>query len=538
MRGTTAGSEPMSEAGEARVEAPALAASREIELKLRLAPGQADRLLQHRLVKAVNGARPPLKRLVSTYFDTSDGGLLKQRVVLRVRRDGRRRIQAVKSELGLDESILARREVEAVVKGDQPVLALITDPALKPLFDDRRVKGCLKPLFVTDIRRRLLPLKLRGTTVELALDVGRIRSGRGEEAVCEAEIELKSGSIDGLYRLARELHKTIPFTIETRTKAERGYQLALDTPPRATRATSLKLPLRATVGEALVQIGRNCLRQIRANQTVLVVSGRSQPGGVHQLRVAIRRIRSALAAFKAVIPELEWRRLAHEFRWIAQQCGPAREWDVFAADILKPLQAQLGDEPALAELARLAAAAREAAYDRVEAMLADPRFTDYLLEIEAWWESDGTARPAMGRRLDPVRDFAKDALRHLHRRLIKQGRQIDALSLPELHELRIRAKKLRYNAEFFRSLFPAEAVQDYLSALERIQDRLGSLNDAAVARNLLGGLHAEAGTAEERAAIDRANAMVAGWNAARIESDRARLPEAWERFSRVKPFWR
>lgn len=538
MRGMTAGSEPMSEAGDTRMRAELVPSSREIELKLRLAPGQVDRLLQHRLVKADNGARPLLKHLVSTYFDTSDGRLMKHRVVLRVRRDGRRRIQAVKSELGLDESLLARAEHEAVVKTDEPDLALITDPKLKPLFDDRRVKDGLKPLFVTDIRRRLFPLKLRGTTIELALDVGRIKSGRGDEAVCEAELELKSGSVHGLYRVARELHKTIPFTIETRTKAERGYQLALDAQPQPTRATPLKLSPEATVGEALVQIGRNCLRQIRANQTVLVVSGRAQPAGVHQLRVAIRRIRSALAAFKAVIPEPDSLRLTEEFRWIAQQCGPAREWDVFAAEMLKPLQAGLPDEPALADLARLSAVAREAAYDRVAEMLSSPRFTDHLLEIEAWWEGDSATRPAMGRLLDPARDFAKAVLRHLHRRLTKQGQRIETLALPELHELRIRAKKLRYNAEFFRSLFPAEAVQDYLSALERIQDRLGSLNDAAVARHLLRELGLHAGSAQERASVERASAVVAGWNAARIEADRARLPEAWERFSRAKPFWR
>ena len=88
-----------------------------------------------------------------------------------------------------------------------------------------------------------------------------------------------------------------------------------------------------------MRVGRNCLLQLRANEASLRAV--ASPEAVHQFRVAVRRMRSALSAFRRVLDPQSRHRIAKDLRWIAKQCGPAREWDVFRSNFLKPLRAQL-----------------------------------------------------------------------------------------------------------------------------------------------------------------------------------------------------
>jgi triphosphatase len=176
----------------------------EIELTLRLAPDAVPRLLRSALVKEFRRGRASKQRLVSTYFDTADFRLLKHRVALRVRKVGQKRIQTIKMAPSADTGVLARREWERELFADHPDLSNVDDRELRKLMAGDRFERELKALFVTDIERSTLPLAINGSTIELALDVGAIKSDRGTVPVCEAELELKSGDIDGVYTLARE----------------------------------------------------------------------------------------------------------------------------------------------------------------------------------------------------------------------------------------------------------------------------------------------------------------------------------------------
>ena len=137
----------------------------------------------------------------------------------------------------------------------------------------------------------------------------------------------------------------------------------------------------------------------------------------------------------------------------------------------------------------------------------------------------------------PVLPFARDALRALARRLHAEAEGMAERGAEELHDVRIRAKKLRYTAEFLRSLFRRKAAKAYLGALAELQDRLGSINDAITARALLDDLERvrPAADAEDRA---RARALIAGWASARIAEDLRAVPGLWEGFAALKPFWR
>ncbi|MBI3708658.1 MAG: CHAD domain-containing protein [Proteobacteria bacterium] len=507
----------------------------EIELKLRIPPDAVERLKRLRLLKRLGAGKPQRVRLVSTYFDTPDFRLMRNQVALRVRKIGEERVQTVKCAAEAKTGLLARREWEKPVVDDRPQLDDVGDRKVRKLLARDKVRRYLMPLFTTDFERSTFPLRLRDSAIELAVDVGEIKTDTRRMAVCEAELELKSGSVGDVYALARELHQSIGLTIEPATKAERGYALLADVPSPPQKAALLKLPRSVTLGEAFARIGRTCLMHWRANEAVVRAGGPEE--AVHQMRVAIRRLRSALTAFRAMLADEERRRIAAELRWIARQCGEAREWDVFESEFLAPLRERLADDPALARFAEAVATARRAAHDRIAKTLTDPAYTDRLLRLEVWWEGGGWTNAAGIQRDEPASDFARRALQRLHRRLRRLGDRLDALTEADLHELRLRAKKLRYAAEFFASLYPAKAARSYIAALAQIQDRLGSLNDGVMVPRRLAAIE-RGRPAIDREVLARASGIITGWTSAQIKADLEKLPEAWTAFADVRPFWK
>ncbi len=508
---------------------------REIELKLRIPPEALPRLMNHRLLRRVAKGGPVQKRMVSTYFDTPDFRLMREQVALRVRKVGQRHIQTVKCAPTVENGVNSRSEWEREVAADKPALKGVGNKRLRKLLAGGKVRRRLAPQFVTDVKRATWPVKLNGSHVELAVDVGEIKSAKGRLPVCEAEFELKSGPIHGVYALAQELHKSVPFTIEPLSKAERGFALVAQSPPRAQRAQALKLDKGCTIADAFQRIGRACLLHLRANEAAVRTSQSAE--GVHQFRVAIRRLRSALNAFRDLLPRGQRRRINAQVRWIAHRFGYARDWDVFNSALLRELREHMTGDRSLSAFAAAAKAARARAYAQIAETIVSPRYTESLLTLEGWWESGSWIDSLGETRDEPAADYARRSLKKLHRRVCKLGEQIETLSEPDLHELRKRAKKLRYAAEFFRSLFPAKAAKAYIEALEEMQDRLGSLNDGVTAKQLLGDLE-KRNKDMDPAVLARASGAIAGWCAARVTEDLRQLPAAWAGFAEVKPFWK
>jgi triphosphatase len=509
--------------------------SSDIELKLRIPPGELQRLLRHRALASLRTGKPTTKHLVSTYFDTPDFRLMRSRLALRVRQDGVRHIQTVKTSATSDGGPIARDGWETEISGDQPELDRLDDHKLRKLLRPKKIGGQLSAIFVTDIKRKSWPLKLDGSELKLDVDVGEITSEQGKVPICEAELGLVSGSVEGIYALARELRKDVQLVVEPLSKADRGYALVADRHPEPQRSKALELDHTATLGEAFLKIGRNGLHQLRANEGSMRAS--HDPEAVHQYRVALRRLRSAFTTFRRAIAEADRRRIGDDLRWLGRQFGRARELDVFIADLLSAVRENMPHDPALDAIGALAETARVDAYRRANAVLDSARYADLLLGLESWWEGGPWAAAAMPPWDSPALPFARNALRRLHRKLVKVGDRVGELSEHELHDLRLKAKKLRYAAEFFRGLFRDKAVSTYIGALGDIQDHLGTLNDSAVARHLLGELE------QRKRGIDpellaRAAGVITGWISARVKADVEQLPEAWKQFSAVTPFWK
>jgi CHAD domain-containing protein len=286
-----------------------------------------------------------------------------------------------------------------------------------------------------------------------------------------------------------------------------------------------------TVREGLAAMIENCLRLYHRNS--LVLRHGDDPEGIHQMRVALRRLRALVGACREILlPEL-FDHLTPELRWLQQQLGPARDWDVFIAETLEPMLRRFPGDGDLPALRSVAMTRRDAAYRHALETVDGKRHCEIMLRIGAMLASEDWL-VANGDSL--LGDFARDRLHSRYRRLRRFGKAND-LALTELHELRIAAKKMRYVAEFLRSMFPRKASKTFLSALADLQDDLGSINDAVVTEHLLDDaeplLARDLG--EVRAA--RARSLIAGWQAQRVEHDLIRFRKVWNRFRKCPIFW-
>ena len=507
---------------------------KEIELTLRLEPGSIPRLLRAASLKPMLAGRKRTQRLQSTYYDTPDLRLHRHRMALRVRRVGDSFMQTLKTARGRNGSSITRGEWEKPVAGARPELSGSTDKHVRRVFDERVLER-LEPVFETDIQRSVIPLAFGGAEIELSLDVGEIRTPKGNVAVCEAEIELKAGGVASVYEVADAVRRAVPAAIEPLSKSERAFALMAPGGPQARGAEPIELPAEVDVADAFLAIARGCLVQLRANAAA-VLAGDS-PEAMHQLRVALRRLRSAFAAFGAMLPARDRRRFARELKTLADSCGRAREIDVFLDEILAAARRRLRREPALVAVRAAAGSARAAAWARARRVIASPRFTDTVLALEAWLET-GAWRIAAGEAAqEPALAYARRTLRRLHRKLTRHGGEIAGLDEPALHEIRLQAKKLRYGAEFFGSLFAAKAARRYVAALAAVQEHLGILNDGATVRHVLEAV-APRRRAASRDEFDHGAALVLGWSAARVAAEIERLPKTWSRFLDTRPFWK
>ncbi|MFV3131839.1 CHAD domain-containing protein [Niveispirillum sp. KHB5.9] len=513
--------------------------SLEIELKLAVAPSDMDRL---RGLSCLSDtiAKPKVKSLDSIYFDTEDRRLVAAGLSLRVRRVGRKLIQTLKSAPKPGAGALVRGEWEVEVAHPRPDLSLLPDPTVIEGLGEI-ANDDLVPVFETRIRRQIRHLSPRaGLVVEVALDQGEIVAPGGLSLpVHEAELELTEGTdTAALYDLARAIHAEVPVRLEMETKSARGYALSSGATPVSAKATKLVLAPDATVEDALSAIVRHCLGHMMANEPVTRL-GRD-PEGVHQMRVALRRLRSALQIFKPFIPADQMDSLGPRVKDLASALGPAREWDVFLGELLPPVSVALQGHDGLASLEMAARAARDRGYAQVRATLADPAHTALLLDLAAWVDGRGWRNQPVSEQstllLSPVIDMAGALLDKRHRQARKRGRGFARLAPAPRHELRISLKKLRYAADFFRSLYEGKALRRFLEDMSAFQDRLGHLQDVATVDKLVAELEGTAGAALP--ADWRLGAgLVAGWHARGLHDLEEDTVADWHRFADAKPFW-
>jgi CHAD domain-containing protein len=303
--------------------------------------------------------------------------------------------------------------------------------------------------------------------------------------------------------------------------------------PEPVRAPRIELPPGATVDAFLAAVTDACLQHLVANEPAAVHG--SDPEGVHQMRVAARRMRAALGLFAGVVPERQRGALREELRWLAGELGPARDLDVLGTELLAPIVAARPGDAGLARLRGAADSLRAEAQARALAALQDPRHRSLVRELGAWIASRGWREQSSVDLLAPARPWAAALLERRQRGARALGRRLAACSPEERHRLRIRLKKLRYVAEYAGALHAGRRTERYVRRLARLQDALGHLNDVALAEQRLVELAERLGPNDTEAR--RAAGFAAGWLAHSAQRELERLPRRWRRFEEAGRFW-
>jgi len=498
---------------------------REQELKLAVPEGATGVVLAHPVL-GLSGPEARRKHQVSTYYDTADHALARQGVVLRVRRSGGTFVQTVKAE-GRPGVAANRGEWEWPIPDDRP------DPSLlgqTPAAGKVAAGLDLRPLITTDIDRTTHTLVMDdGTAIEAAFDAGWIIAGNAREPVRELELELRQGDPAVLYRLALQLHSVVPLTIETATKSERGFRLLRGTPPGPSKAAHISLAPDTPGTAAFREIISVGLHHLLLNRDP-ALAGNAE--GLHQMRVAIRRLRAALGLFK---PHLEQHALAHfaaELRRIGRVFGEARDWDVFRLQVLPDTLPE--DSAGWGDLLKHPAQQqREAAYQAVTREIAAPAFTALALGLAAWAEQGCASADLLGDRAlrQPIARLAPDLLDRLARKVDHRGRHIDDGSDADRHALRKSVRKLRYAIDYLAGAYPRKGVKSYLHACKKLQQSLGDSNDTVAATGLAERL------ADRHGDLAPALGALESILAARRRDALRALPKRWRKFHREPRFW-
>ena len=513
----------------------------ETELKLALDEAAFARLRRHPALTALRLRPRREETLVSIYCDTAGHDLAHAGIALRLRRIGRSWVQTVKrGRIAGGTGLFAHQEVERPAPGGRLVLDGPDPEGVYAAIAEAAGDAPLAPVFETRIRRISERLGLPRGEVELALDRGEIVAGEARAPVLEAEIELVSGAVGAVFDLARRLFPAGPLRLATANKAALGYQLARgEGPPPAIaprRAGVLAYGPEATVETVARDAIRDCLAQIAENMAVVALSDAVE--GPHQLRIGLRRLRTVFSVFGPNLGREALAGLVARARDLGRVVGALRDLDVLIAEVVAEAADYGLDAAAKDALIAALSARREGVRAEVRAALAGPEGAGFTLDLLEFVETRGWLAPAdygqTARLAAPIGELAPAILAQRHRKALKLGRRIETLEAEALHALRKELKKLRYAVETLDPIYPPKRVGPWLKALRALQDTFGSLNDATMAAELLGGADAPAA---QDAAAQRAVGWVLGTLAVRVGDDRPRLDARWKAFAASAPFW-
>ncbi|GLS29264.1 Inorganic triphosphatase YgiF, contains CYTH and CHAD domains [Mesorhizobium albiziae] len=514
----------------------------EIELKFILdEPTSSEFWARVKASKLANG-RPRTKTLRSIYLDTPEHALKKAGIALRLRRDGRRWIQTVKTGAELHGGLSQVGEVENFAPGGRLCLEAIPDASVRDEVLQCVNGAPLQPVCETMIKRSTTELALEdGTRAELAADVGEVRAGKRSAELREVEIELIEGNPGGLFDIAHVLFPDGGLRFSRLSKAARGYLLAdegrIDTPLAPRNAQVVVLDPTQIAEHAARDMLRECLDQIATN--VVVVRKLDDPEGPHQLRIGLRRLRSVFSVYAPVLKSPEMARLKDEARWLGQEVGSLRDLDVVANDIVQREAKIHQDETGLTALSYALSRQAKEVRERLRELLAQTRVQAFLIDLARFVETRGWLVPQdfgqTARLATPVAELAGQALSKLWKRVGKRAGGLETLDTEQRHELRKELKKLRYAVEFFAPLYPSKRVDPFLKRLKKLQTVFGDLNDAATVRAMLSGTDAP-GTGDPVA--QRAIGWVIGASQARAEFGWTGAKTLWRNLEETRPFWK
>jgi CHAD domain-containing protein len=480
----------------------------DLRIELALPPGMIPRLRRRGLVAGLPAGRSRSRPLRMIWHDTPDRALAADGLAL-VEEGGRMRLERLRPDVAPWPPGLPA-----------PVLA---DPA------DTSHLAPTAPVAALEGRSTVLPLAAEGSGATLTVLDGALSAIGRASPVCRVLLDGAEGTVLGL---ARSLVTDLDAAIRPAALAAEALALASGTPPTPRRLGPPELRPGLRVGEAFDTVVAHLIDVLLHWS---LAAGPERPEGVHQARVAMRRLRSALTVFRAATGAEPTAELQAGLKALGAVLGPTRDWDVFAAGLGSAIGEAFPEDAGVARLRRAAERRRLACYQALAAFVAGPAFRRIPLEGLAVVAGQGWRRALEAERRErmaaDLADYAARVLERRHAGLAESGAEIADMDIPSLHALRLKAKRLRYAAEFFAPLFARKPARRYLRRLAALQEELGRLNDGAAAQDLLRTLGDTRGVPAEAIGLARGYAM-AGSGALR-----PRILRAWDRFLSRDMFW-
>jgi triphosphatase len=504
--------------------------TRAIGFELTVAPDTAAALPRHPGLASRRLGQARGTEATVVFHDTAEGTLAAAGLALAIEPRGRGAVQRLLRSLPGGDGRAEPGRAPAVLAETRLPQPRPDAEALAGLIPEAAAAAPLPAVAAASGRR--VTLRLAGG-MTATLFAGRLRAVAAERDFARLTLDVAEEALAEGLDLLRALAADRPVAVPATSLAEEARAVALGVPARPLWRGPPDLTGAETVEDGACRaIGQLTLALIAAAP---IAAEGSNPEGVHQARVAIRRLRTALTLLRPAIGCDSVTDLKDRLGALARALGPARDWDVFLAGALGEIVAAFPGEAALASLARAAEAARAAAYAEVRATLAAPAFRLLTLDLAAAvaappWRAGDDAEAAR-LRAAPLGDFAAAALSRRHKRLMRAGEGFAQLDIPALHALRIQAKRMRYAGELFGGLYGAKKRRRFQKAVGAVQDALGHLNDTAVAAGLMRAL------AKREPGRAWAAGVVQGWVAAKAAHAREDAAEAWARLLDRPPFW-
>jgi CHAD domain-containing protein len=483
-----------------------------MQLELVLDPSDATRLSRLPWLKTLRAGRARSRTLHLVWHDSPDGALAAQGLALTEQR-GLWRLERLfpDAELwppGAPPTVLA--------EGRSP--AGLHDPMPDPLPPVASFEGLSRTLTLSG------PL----TLTELH---GVVRSFAGSRDVCRIVLDGPDPVVQAVaLRLTRDIRLEVPRA----SLAAEATSITRGLKPPARREGAPQLPDGLAIAGAFTYVVSH-LTDVILHYAPSAATGEDGPEPVHQMRVATRRLRSALKVFREAV-QCEAVTVADAgLKSLADRLGPTRDWDVFVTETGSMITTTFPDDARIQRLLAAAERRRRSCHAELRSFLESAEFRCLGIELaclaggEAWQATLGDTEQAI--LATPLDEYAARVLSRRLRRLAKPGDDIDGLEPETLHGIRLHAKRMRYAAEIFAPIYPGKVTQRFIRRLSALQQRLGVLNDGVVAASLLTEL---VGKSSSHAF---AAGMVVGFLGARSANVREKASKAWERFHKVAPFW-
>ena len=507
--------------------------STETELKLSAAGVSARQLSAHAMVKRHLLNKHAARHLGNIYFDTPDLTLQASLIGLRLRRDGERWLQTVKTSGGASGGLHHRGEWEMPVAGEALELTRFDAKPLRKLFADPQLAQALTPMFRTDFERTAWDLQFDdGSRVELVLDQGEVKAGRRTEVIAEVELELKQGDLVHLFELARALADTLPLRILNDSKAARGYRLAgYALPSRASEAGTLSIPgNRTTAEQALIANLHHHLNHLQVNEAVLLVDA-EDVDSVRQALMACEQLQATLDLYANLLPAKSLAGIRADLDWVSAGLQHLRGWDVFAHDTLGVLTHRVPRHRGLDALQRRLGRHRHDAWQQLCERLQAPRYSHWLLDIGLWlqrreWRA-GAGKAARKTLDKKAKRFLGQQLKTLQRPVGRKVSRYKPLSSRQRVCLLSRCRRLAVALALHAAVSGTQASvasRRHLLALEGLRQAVEALDQPSSRLRLL----ADMGGARKAPAAD----LVTGWLLAEQQCAPLRLAGAAAEYRR------